>query len=69
MICVDPERGVRLKEPFCTLAKHRRSGRQRVEFGMHLLWRKDLSGGLGGMMPREVRISVGDRVGWTVAVA
>ncbi|KAG6902925.1 hypothetical protein C0995_009316 [Termitomyces sp. Mi166 len=43
MICVDPETGVRTREPFCCLAKNRRNGRRRVEFGVHLMWRPELS--------------------------
>ncbi|KAF5376100.1 hypothetical protein D9615_007758 [Tricholomella constricta] len=68
MICVDQDTGVRMREPFCCLARHRRNGRRKIEFGMHLRWRGELSGsgtwtgtGEGGM-----RVSVGDSVRWTV---
>ncbi|GLB44127.1 hypothetical protein LshimejAT787_1600570 [Lyophyllum shimeji] len=57
MICVDQDTGVRMREPFCCLARHRRSGRQRVEFGMHLMWRQELSGYGSG----EARVRVGDQ--------
>jgi molybdenum cofactor sulfurtransferase len=62
MICVNQKTGERMKEPFCSVARHRRNGMRRIEFGVHLMWREDLS---------EVetdegnRIAVGDRVVWS----
>ncbi|KAG6837054.1 hypothetical protein H0H93_015625 [Arthromyces matolae] len=81
MICVDPETGVRMREPFCCLAKNKRNGKRRVEFGVHLTWRSDLSSSRDKMSllrPRdtqdmsnlwedEAEIMVGDKVTWTVA--
>lgn len=64
MICVDQDTGVRMKEPFGCLARHRRNGRRRVEFGVHLRWRDDL---FNGRDEEEVQISVGDRIFWTRA--
>ena len=64
MICVDQATGVRMKEPFGCLARHRRNGRKRVEFGVHLRWRDDLYNRKDG---EESRISVGDRIDWTRA--
>ncbi|KAG6855574.1 hypothetical protein H0H87_000809 [Tephrocybe sp. NHM501043] len=69
MICVDGKTGVRMREPFCCLAKHRRNGKQRVEFGVHLMWRPELSGSHGERKQEEFVIKVGDRVGWTFAVS
>ncbi|KAG6916536.1 hypothetical protein DXG01_006419 [Tephrocybe rancida] len=75
MVCVDGATGVRMREPFCCLAKHRRNGKQRVEFGVHLMWRGELSGGGGDggekllerAEPNEIAvIRVGDRIAWTV---
>lgn len=64
MICVNQKTGVRMKEPFCCLARHRRNGRKRIEFGVHLMWRKDLSAheanDVGNMTVR-----LGDRIAWT----
>ena len=62
MICVNQKTGERMKEPFCSLARHRRNGMQRIEFGVHLVWREGLSEveiGAGG------RVEVGDRVVWS----
>jgi molybdenum cofactor sulfurtransferase len=62
MICVNQKTGERMKEPFCSLARHRRNGMKRIEFGVHLTWREDLS---------EVErdggntVQVGDRVAWS----
>ena len=64
MICVDQDTGVRMKEPFGCLARHRRNGRNRVEFGVHLRWRDDL---FNRKVGEEPRISVGDRIDWTRA--
>lgn len=60
MICVDQETGVKMKEPFSCLARHRRNGKRRVEFGVHLMWRGDLSVGGEG-----ARVDVGERVVWS----
>jgi len=61
MICVDQSTGVRMKEPYCCLAKHRQNGKRRIEFGVHLMWRGDLSvEGNNGVM----RVEVGDSIVW-----
>lgn len=62
MICVNQKTGERMKEPFRSLARHRRNGMKWIEFGVHLMWREDLS---------EVErdggntVEVGDRVAWS----
>jgi molybdenum cofactor sulfurtransferase len=43
MICVDQKTGERMKEPFCSLARHRRNGMRRIEFGVHLVWHPSLA--------------------------
>ncbi|KAJ7071388.1 molybdenum cofactor sulfurase [Mycena amicta] len=43
MVCVDQSTGCRTKEPFSCLARNRKSPRGRIEFGVHLMWRQDLS--------------------------
>lgn len=62
MICVDQSTGVRTKEPFCCLARHRRNGKKRIEFGVHLMWREGLS---AGGRNEQARVQVGDEVFWT----
>jgi molybdenum cofactor sulfurtransferase len=62
MICVNQATGERMKEPFCSLARHRRNGMKRIEFGVHLMWREDLS-----ELKRDGSnaVHVGDRVAWS----
>ncbi|KAJ7226007.1 molybdenum cofactor sulfurase [Mycena pura] len=59
MVCVDQATGCRTKEPFSCLARKRKNTRGRIEFGVHLMWRKDLSPGQGGNRPA---VRVGDPV-------
>ncbi|KAF7319885.1 Molybdenum cofactor sulfurase [Mycena kentingensis (nom. inval.)] len=59
MVCVDQSTGCRTKEPFSCLARRRKSGRGRIEFGVHLMWREDLSEGSGS--ERRI-VRVGDPV-------
>lgn len=42
MVAIDQETGEHAPETFLALAKHRRSDKGRIVFGMHLTWRKDL---------------------------
>ncbi|KAF7306500.1 Molybdenum cofactor sulfurase [Mycena indigotica] len=56
MVCVDQNTGCRMKEPFSCLARKRKSPQGKIEFGVHLMWREDLS---TGSLPT---ICVGDPV-------
>ncbi|KAJ7022032.1 molybdenum cofactor sulfurase [Mycena alexandri] len=49
MVCVNQTTGCRTKEPFSCLARNRKSSRGKIEFGVHLMWREDLS--KGGLKP------------------
>ncbi|KAJ7480154.1 molybdenum cofactor sulfurase [Mycena galericulata] len=49
MVCVNQKTGRKTKEPFNCLARKRKSTRGKIEFGVHLMWREDLS--QGGSMP------------------
>lgn len=65
MICVCPRTGHIKKETFLALARERRNGRGRVEFGIHLIWRNWVDGDGnedGDAGEREDVISVGMRV-------
>lgn len=64
MICVNQSTGVRMKEPFSCLARHRRNGKRRIEFGVHLIWREGLSAAYGEDVAGEATVGVGDRVIW-----
>ncbi|KAJ6604131.1 molybdenum cofactor sulfurase [Mycena vulgaris] len=57
MVCVNQETGRKTKEPFSCLARRRKSARGKIEFGVHLMWREDLS--QGGAKPT---VRVGDPV-------
>ncbi|KAK7064665.1 molybdenum cofactor sulfurase [Favolaschia claudopus] len=57
MICVNQKTGCKTKEPFSCLARKRKSARGKIEFGVHLMWREDLSEGDG-----EATVCVGDAV-------
>ncbi|KAJ7693541.1 pyridoxal phosphate-dependent transferase [Mycena rosella] len=57
MVCVDQTTGCKTKEPFSCLARKRKSSRGKIEFGVHLMWREDLS--QGGAHPT---VRVGDPV-------
>lgn len=59
MICVDQDKGTRTKsnEPFNCLARKRRNGRGRIEFGVHLMWREG-----------EAVVSVGDLLSFSGAL-
>ncbi|KAJ7124827.1 molybdenum cofactor sulfurase [Mycena crocata] len=57
MVCVNQETGLKTKEPFSCLARKRKSSRGKIEFGVHLMWREDLS--RGGAKPT---VCVGDPV-------
>ncbi|KAJ7102423.1 molybdenum cofactor sulfurase [Mycena belliarum] len=43
MVCVNQTTGCKTKEPFNCLARKRKSPRGKIEFGVHLMWREDLS--------------------------
>ncbi|KAJ6626919.1 pyridoxal phosphate-dependent transferase [Mycena sp. CBHHK59/15] len=45
MVCVNQKTGHKTKEPFSCLARRRKSPRGKIEFGVHLMWREDLSHG------------------------
>ncbi|KAJ7151530.1 molybdenum cofactor sulfurase [Mycena filopes] len=45
MVCVNQATGCKTKEPFSCLARNRKSPRGKIEFGVHLMWREDLSQG------------------------
>ncbi|KAJ7456499.1 molybdenum cofactor sulfurase [Mycena latifolia] len=45
MVCVNQKTGCKTKEPFSCLARKRKSPRGKIEFGVHLMWREDLSQG------------------------
>ncbi|CAK5279900.1 unnamed protein product [Mycena citricolor] len=55
MVCIDQATGIRTREPLSCLARRRKNARGKIEFGVHLLWRKDLSTGDGW-------VNVGDQV-------
>jgi molybdenum cofactor sulfurtransferase len=57
MVCVNQTTGCKTKEPFSCLARKRKSARGKIEFGVHLMWREDLS--RGGARPT---VRVGDLV-------
>ncbi|KAJ6569662.1 pyridoxal phosphate-dependent transferase [Mycena capillaripes] len=57
MVCVNQTTGCKTKEPFSCLARKRKSPRGKIEFGVHLMWREDLS--QGGATPV---VRVGDPV-------
>ncbi|KAJ6519329.1 molybdenum cofactor sulfurase [Mycena sanguinolenta] len=57
MVCVNQKTGCKTKEPFSCLARKRRSARGKIEFGVHLMWREDLSQGGG-----KPAVRVGDLV-------
>ncbi|KAJ7139588.1 pyridoxal phosphate-dependent transferase [Mycena epipterygia] len=57
MVCVNQKTGLRTKEPFSCLARKRKSPRGKIHFGVHLMWREDLS--RGGTKPT---VRVGDPV-------
>ncbi|KAJ7655303.1 molybdenum cofactor sulfurase [Mycena polygramma] len=59
MVCVNQKTGCRTKEPFSCLARKRKSARGKIEFGVHLMWREDLSSAVGG---GEGKVRVGDPV-------
>ncbi|KAJ7748528.1 molybdenum cofactor sulfurase [Mycena maculata] len=58
MVCVNQKTGCKTKEPFSCLARKRKSPRGKIEFGVHLMWREDLSQG-GASKPT---LRVGDPV-------
>ncbi|KAF8213638.1 pyridoxal phosphate-dependent transferase [Mycena galopus ATCC 62051] len=43
MVSVNQKTGCKTKEPFSCLARKRKSARGKIEFGVHLMWREDLS--------------------------
>ncbi|ORY80683.1 pyridoxal phosphate-dependent transferase, partial [Leucosporidium creatinivorum] len=43
MVSIDQDTGLKTSEPFSTLARKRKSSKCRINFGTHLIWRKDLS--------------------------
>ncbi|KAJ7275540.1 pyridoxal phosphate-dependent transferase [Mycena haematopus] len=57
MVCVNQKTGCKTKEPFSCLARKRKSARGKIEFGVHLMWREDLSQGGG-----KPTVRVGDSV-------
>lgn len=57
MVCVNQKTGRKTKEPFSCLAQKRKSTRGKIEFGVHLMWREDLSQG-----GRNPTVRVGDPV-------
>lgn len=57
MVAIDQETGEHAPETFVALAKHRRNGRGRIMFGMHLTWRKDLQ--VEGAGEEESLVEVG----------
>ncbi|KAJ7356811.1 molybdenum cofactor sulfurase [Mycena albidolilacea] len=58
MVCVNQKTGCKTKEPFSCLARKRKNARGgKIEFGVHLMWREDLS--QGGCKPT---VCVGDPV-------
>lgn len=59
MVSVNQAKGEKTKEPFSCLAKERKNGRGRIEFGVHLVWREDLS---EGVREGRGRVAAGDRV-------
>ncbi|SGY67721.1 BQ5605_C004g02801 [Microbotryum silenes-dioicae] len=62
MIGVNQETGIKTNVPFNTLARRRKSIKGRIEFGTHMIWRKDLSRSPEGVRPS---IKVGDLVSLT----
>ncbi|GAA6053648.1 hypothetical protein JCM3770_001679 [Rhodotorula araucariae] len=60
MVSIDQRTGVRTAEPLTTLSlKHKNPSNGRVEFGAHMLWREELSGGSEG---GDICVRVGDEV-------
>ncbi|KAM0792694.1 hypothetical protein ACM66B_002474 [Microbotryomycetes sp. NB124-2] len=61
MVSIDQETGTKTKEPFNCLNLHRKDADTgRIHFGVHLMWRRDLS--VTGDDNAQARLSTGDAV-------